>query len=67
MNPNCLYAEPGDWTQVVTVVGKAANHYTNDDGYNIVSDILPSSGATEYFNYSMAPAPGEGKMSETTL
>ena len=30
MNPNCLYAETGDWTQVAVVQGEAANHYTND-------------------------------------
>ena len=30
MNPNCLYAEPGDWTRVAEVQGEAANHYTND-------------------------------------
>ena len=28
MNPNCLYAEPGDWTRVAAVQGEAANHYT---------------------------------------
>ena len=32
MNPNCLYAKPGDWTQVAVVQGEAANHYTNDTG-----------------------------------
>ena len=28
MNPNCLYAEPGDWTWVAAVQGEAANQYT---------------------------------------
>ena len=32
MNPDCLYAGPGDWTRVATVLGEAANHYTNDAG-----------------------------------
>ena len=32
MNLNCLYAEPGDWTQVAAVLGEAANHYTNESG-----------------------------------
>ena len=30
MNPNCLYAEPRDWTQVTRVLGEAAKHYTNN-------------------------------------
>ena len=34
MNPNCLYAEQGDWTRVAAVQGEAANQYTNDAGFS---------------------------------
>ena len=40
MNPNCLYAEPGDWTHVTAVQGEAANQYTSDAGYKVMQAYI---------------------------
>ena len=47
MNPNCLYAEPGDWTRVAAVQGEAANHYTNDAG--LLSEFVLDQGVLSAF------------------
>ena len=47
MNPNCLYAEPGDWNRVAAVQGEAANHYTNDAGYVLIYSLCHPNGSPD--------------------
>ena len=37
---DCVYARPRDWTWIATVLGKAANHYTNGAGCMTCWDII---------------------------
>ena len=40
MNPNYLYARPGDWTWVAAVLGEVATHYLNCAGNIVILVII---------------------------